>query len=146
MIDAGLTSLLAADSNIAAILQAAPVAADANWSPASGIFQIVIPEDRRKFPCLSYQFVGGSSGNTLDGRGGIQTSRVQIDCWAITAIAAKQLGDAVRQCLDNYQGTLSDGTWLQTANMLHPGIDFFSDESRFYRRMLEFYLVYNFTS
>jgi hypothetical protein len=136
VIDQGLVTLLAANAGVAAILVT---------GGAGSIYQGVVPEDIAQYPCLSYQFVGGRSAPTLQGSGQ-QRSRVQIDCWATTADAAKLLADAVRQALNGYQGLLSDGTFLLDAQILHPGIDYFSDDSRFFRRMLEFYLLYNFTN
>jgi len=136
VIDQGLVALLAANTGVAALL--------ANGD-ASSIFQTVVPPDRVQYPCIGYQFVGGASAETLS-TSGQQRSRVQIDCWGVTAESAKLLADAVRQALNGYQGLLTDGTLLLNAKMLHPGIDYFSDDSRFFRRMLEFYLLYNFTN
>lgn len=136
MIDEGLVALLAADTGVQGIL---------GFSAAGSIYQSVMPEDRTLLPCIVYQFVGGSSTPTL-GTSGVQRSRVQVDCWATTADASKQLADAVRKALNGYQGTLQDGTPLLDAWILSPGTDYFSDDSRFFRRMLEFYLMYTFTS
>jgi len=146
MIDQGIVDLLANDSGVAAILKTSTVAQLTGWTAQASIYQVVAPEDLERLPLIAFSYVGGSSGNTLDGVGGIQKLRLQIDCWGTTPVDAKNLADAVRKVLDGYQGVLSDGTWLQSAVMVHPGIDFFSDASRYYRRMLEFYLLYNFTS
>ncbi|HLH36004.1 MAG TPA: DUF3168 domain-containing protein [Alloacidobacterium sp.] len=136
MIDQGLVSILAADAGVTALLAT---------GDARSIFQMVVPEDESAYPCIGYQFVGGSSAPTFD-TSGLQRSRVQIDCWAVTPEGAKNLAEAVRKALNGFHGYLSDGTVLSNAMMLHPGIDFFSADSRFFRRMLEFYLLYTFNS
>jgi len=135
VIDQGLVALLAANAGVAALLKT---------GGAGSIFQGVVPEDIAQYPCIGYQFVGGRSDPTLT-TSGMQRSRVQLDCWATTPDLAKQLADAVRQALNGYQGLLTDGTLLQAGLLINPGVDLFSDDSRFFRRMLEFYLLYNFT-
>lgn len=144
MIDVGLVNLLAGNAGAAALLGAGGASSQPGYTPQASIFGDVVPEDVTQYPCIAYQFVGGRSDPTLT-TSGAQCSRVQIDCWAVNRLVAKQLANAVRQCLNGYSGVLSDGTRLMTADLIHPGIDFFSDDSRFFRRMLEFYLLYNFT-
>jgi len=136
MIDEGLVSLLAGDAGVKAILAS---------GDAGSIYQMVVPEDEAQYPCIGYQFVGGASGGTFN-TSGMQRSRVQLDCWAIRPEDGMHLAEAVRKALNGYQGLLSDGTYLSNAVLIHPGVDLFSDQSRFFRRMLEFYLLYNFNS
>lgn len=136
MIDAGLVSLLAADSGVAAILAA---------HGAGSIFQMTAPEDEAQYPCIVYQFAGGSARPTTK-TSGMQKSRVQISCWAVQPDVAKNLADAVRLALNGYTGALSDGTFLSNAQMLHAGIDYTSPDSRFSRRLLEFYLFFDFSN
>jgi len=136
MIDQGIVSLLAADTGIAAILAT---------GGAGSIFQTETPEDLAQYPCIGYQLVGGNSDSTLS-TSGMQKARLQIDCWALTGDVAKNLAAAVIAALNCYQGQLSDGTRLLDAQLVHPGADVFGSGSRYFCRMLEFYLFFNFTS
>lgn len=151
MIDEGIVSLLAANADVQAILNtgAAAVASLGNGTSATqaaqnAIFQTSAPPDTRYYPCLAFKFVGGTSMPTFS-TSGMQRARLEVHCWATTPDVAKQLADAVRQALNGYQGVLSDGTPLADAAMLHAGLDFLSDDSLYFSRMLEFYLLYTFT-
>lgn len=50
------------------------------------------------------------------GRVTLQAIRVQVDCWAATALAAKTLAKEVRQLLSGYRGGDFDGIFLDSAN------------------------------
>jgi hypothetical protein len=73
-------------------------------------------------------------------------ARVQFDCWGEDCDTAAGLRAAVIAALNGYQGQLSDGTFLLNAELVDPGSDFYEDDSREVRCMVEFYLLFNFTS
>jgi hypothetical protein len=136
-IDAGFTALLAGDSGVKANLKTAS---------AASIFDGVVPEDIAQYPCLAYQWVGGSNDRPGLTTAGPRRSRLQVDCWGLTKAAAVALANAVAHLLDGYMGVLSDGTNVLSCWIINPpGVDFFSDDSRFRRRMVEFYVLHNFT-
>jgi len=135
-IDAAITALLAGNSGVQANLKT---------GGAGSIFDGVVPEDIAQYPCLAYQWVGGSSDPGLT-TAGPRRSRLQIDCWGTDKAMAITLANAVAHLLDGYAGLLSDGTNVMSAWIINPpGVDFFSGDSRFRRRMLEFYVLHNFT-
>ena len=95
-------------------------------------------------PALTYQIVGGSSDPTFT-TSGLQKVRVQFDAFAASYIAAAQVRDAVRILLNGYQGALSDGTFIQNADLIQ-NIDFFENDARQYRCASEFYFYFTFSS
>lgn len=136
-IDAGITNLLATNAGVQANLAT---------GGAASIFDGVAPEDVSQYPLLSYQWVGGASDPTFS-TSGLNRGRLQIDCWGLTKQTAVALANAVIAALDGFQGVLSDGTPVANAWLINPpGVDYFSGDSRFRRRMLEFYVLYTFTS
>jgi hypothetical protein len=135
-IDAGITALLAGNSGVKANLKSGGEAS---------IFDGVVPEDVAAYPCLAYQWVGGSNDPGLT-TAGPRRSRLQVDCWGLDKAQVIALANAVAHLLDGYNGTLSDGTNVLACWIINPpGVDFFSGDSRFRRRMLEFYVLHNFT-
>lgn len=136
MIDQGIVSVLAANAGVAAILAT---------GGAGSIFQTEVPEDAAQYPCVGYRFVGGASKPTLT-TSGMQRARLEVSCWGAEPEDAKNLAGAVIAALNGYQGQLSDGTYLLNAELLDPGQDGFSSGSRYFRRIVEFYLFFNFTS
>lgn len=146
MIDDALVALWAADSGILAQLQTAPAAAAPGWTPQNAMFQVATPPDKTQYPCLSYSMVGGSAPGAANDSRGSDRQRVQLDCWGTTPEAAKALADAVMAAFDGYSGVLEDGTVVSRVQRLHRGIDFFSSESLFFRRLLEFYVFYTLTN
>jgi hypothetical protein len=135
-IDLGITALLAGDIGVQGNLKT---------RSAGSIFDGVAPEDVAQYPCLAYQWVGGSNDPGLT-NAGPRRSRLQVDCWGTTKATAIALANAVAHLLDGYTGVLTDGTNVMSCWIINPpGVDFFSDDSRFRRRMLEFYVLHNFT-
>jgi hypothetical protein len=129
MIQAGIYSLLTADPGVSTIV-------------GTRVFPPPLTE-QTEMPCVLYSFVGGSSTATF-ATAGMQRLRMQLDCWAADYDAAAALREAVVRALNGYQGQLSDGTFLSNAFMVNPGIDFFEDDSREVRCMVEFYLLFDF--
>lgn len=69
------------------------------------IYPLVAP-DCVATPYITYQRISGERWNSLAGSVGKAQPRIQIDVWAETYAAAKQLGDAIRRALDGYRGTV----------------------------------------
>lgn len=66
-------------------------------------------------PGLVLNTVSDFSEHTLSGPDGPPEARVQIDCYAMTYGAAKQLSRAVRAALDGYSGGAIQGAFLSNA-------------------------------
>lgn len=137
MIDAGLVALLQANAGLEALI-------------GTRIYPDVLP-DEPTLPAITYQFLGGNSKPTFN-TSGMQKLRVEFNCWSAswpqggTKAQAAAVRDALVAALNGYQGTLTDGTRLLTADLIHPGMSFFERELLQYRCLIEFYLLYTFTS
>ena len=129
MIQAGIFSLLSQNTSISALI-------------GSRIYPVLLPEDST-LPAMTYHVIGGASMPTLS-TSGMQRMRMQFDCWGQTYDDAATLRSTLISALNGYQGTLSDGTNLQFAQLIGPGTDFFEDAPRQFRCMCEFYLFFNF--
>jgi hypothetical protein len=63
------------------------------------VFPEHVPEGAA-FPSLSYSRVSGYRVNTLTGYAGEENPRIQIDCWATSYDAAKDLSTAVHSAME----------------------------------------------
>lgn len=122
---------------------AAVLWADAGFHAASpgGISAVLLPE-KVTLPATTYQIIVGTSEPTFD-TSGLQTTRVQFDCFGSSYADAYAAREALIQALNGYRGALVDGSFLQGALVI-TSVDFFADAPRQYRCMVEFYLMYNF--
>lgn len=69
----------------------------------TGITTRIYPEfvpEAAAFPALSYSRVSGLRVNQLSGYSGEENPRIQIDCWATTYEAAKNLSTAVHTAME----------------------------------------------
>ena len=60
------------------------------------------------YPCVTFWLVTGSPVHSIDGTAGLRIKRFQLNCWAKTYKAARQLADALKEDLDNFRGTMGD--------------------------------------
>jgi hypothetical protein len=130
MIDAGIFTLLSTTAAITSICQ-------------TRIYPVILPTGPT-LPALTYQLIAAKTNPTFE-TSGMQRWRIQFDCWAETYADAAGLRKALIQTLNGYQGTLSDGTVLQNAD-LQQIVDFFEDNARVFRCMVELYMYFNFSS
>jgi len=65
------------------------------------------------FPTIVIKFVASQNINTLNGTNATQQRLVQVDCWGNNPKEADTLAIAVHAVLNSFQGTLSDGTYIQ---------------------------------
>lgn len=96
------------------------------------------------YPLIVFKKISKKANPTMN-TSGMQRDRYQFDCWAQADIVAEQLCDVLRQTLNGYQGTLSDGTILQNAMISNENTSF-TDDPRIYCDTIEFLLLYNFTN
>jgi len=125
-ITTSLYTYLAADGGITALA-------------STRIYPVVIPQNPT-FPLITYQVVSTPVLHTLDGTSA-PNSRIQIDCWAETALAAHGLADAVETALDNYSGTMNSAD-VVSGSLLINRQDIFEEDVEDYRVLLEFSLIH----
>ncbi|MGP3699851.1 DUF3168 domain-containing protein [Rhodobacter sp. NSM] len=91
-------------------------------------------------PALVLTTVSDREGLTLAGPDGLQRARVQIDCYAGSYGAAKELSRAVRAVLHGHSGGGFRGVFLDGARDLRePG----DDTGRPFRVSLDFLTIYS---
>lgn len=61
--------------------------------------------------------ISASEGRTMQGRDGLERSRVQIDCYATNFGAARQMARSVKGVLDFYRGGQFLGVFLDTIRL-----------------------------
>lgn len=61
-------------------------------------------------PYITFLRVSNVHERHYGGGSGVAHPRWQIDCWARSALEAEQLGDAVRNALDNFKGDVDVGS------------------------------------
>ncbi|MGP3699193.1 DUF3168 domain-containing protein [Rhodobacter sp. NSM] len=92
------------------------------------------------FPYVVLNTISDREGLTISGPDGMQQARVQIDCYAKTYMAAKQLSRAVRAVLHGHSGGGFQGVFLDgTRDQREPG----DDTARPYRVSLDFLTIYS---
>jgi hypothetical protein len=121
MISDGLYSKAAAGPGILAILGSPATRSD----KSTGIFATLAPPGAIG-PYTVLSDVGGSGTPSLAGANSFGSARWQFSCYAATYKAAKQLARAVRMEFEGWQGTLADGT--EVDSMVYLGeLDSFED-------------------
>ena len=89
-------------------------------------------------PAITYMQVSSVPIRTMGGRQGRQP-RIQIDCWATSPSARRQLAEAVIAALDHYSGTMGGpgGVTVRGA-FLENDLDEYDPETKRYRAILDF--------
>jgi len=86
LLESKLFSLLSADTAVKAIV-------------ADRIFPTVLKQNCR-LPAISYQRISGNFDADLEGNSGTENPRIQVDCWALGYVQAKDLAKAVRNAMN----------------------------------------------
>jgi hypothetical protein len=109
---------------------------------------VLLPEDS-VLPAMTYKLIYGRGQQTLK-TSGAQKVRVEFNAYASAVTGtydqAAQAREALRCLLNQFSGTLSDGTILNNVELVNSGTDFFENDTRQFRCMSEFYLYFNFPS
>jgi hypothetical protein len=129
MIEQGLVMLIQGTPAVVAI------------SPAGGFLGTLPPN--KPLPSWTFATVSNPTDYTLQGAVGLGMGRYQIDCYGATGADAIRLAKAIDDVLSGFLGVLTDpdATPVQgcfRSNML----DFFDEEARDFRRMLEYEIWY----
>ena len=121
---------------LATLLRSTPAVTDI---VGTNIYYLIMPEEA-PMPALRFQVIGGQSYPTFQ-NSGLQKQRIQFDCYAVNALQADQLRDALIAFLNQFRGVLSDGTNLQYAEYIQ-SVDFYEYQAAECRLMCEFYLLF----
>lgn len=128
MIEQGLVKLLQGTPAVTAI---APV----------GGFLAQLPINQ-KLPSWTYRTISNPTDYELTGPVNLGMGRFQLDCYADGDTGAAKvilLAKAIDAVLSGYHGTLTDPDATQVQGAFRSNlIDFFDDNARNYRRMLEY--------
>jgi hypothetical protein len=126
MIEQGLALLVQGNGAVAAI------------AAAGGGFMGTLPKDFT-LPSWSYVIVSDPVDYELTGPVALGSTRIQIDCYGANGADAIRLAKAIDAVLNGYRGTMTDAdsTFVQGCFRTNK-IDFFDDNARNYRRMLEY--------
>lgn len=100
---------------------------------AARIYPVELPEEC-PMPALDYKVIAGTNTGTFSSRG-VRKTRIEIDCWGGTYSDAVNLRSAVVDCLDGQR--INNATFY----IIGPK-DFFDDQLRQYRAMVEFYAIH----
>jgi hypothetical protein len=129
MFEAGLYSLLAGEATISALV-------------GTRVTPVRLPIGS-PMPALTYRIIGGASEPTFESSG-MQRVRVQFDAFGDTHLNAAALRDAVRKFLNGFRGPLSDGTVVQSFDLIQ-SMDYDEQYSREFRCMVEMYAYFVFS-
>jgi len=123
VIEKALKAILAADSGVSAI--------------TTRIYPNMIPQDPT-FPLIAYQKISGPRDHHLQGPSGKAHPRFQIEAWAKTYTAAKDLANAIRTALDGE--TFTSGTVTIGSCLIQNEQDGYEPSVKCHRIMMDFNL------
>lgn len=123
MFEVGLVSLLTGNAALMATLKSGPM-------------PVLVPE-QAAYPCLSYQDVTSAESVTFDSKS-VQQRRIQFDIWATAYLDCKSTAKALRNLLDCYSGTLSDGSRVLATFRINE-IDNWEFDGRCFRITVEYH-------
>lgn len=94
-------------------------------SAGSRVYGVVLPQVAQDegLPAVSYQRISSAPVNDYDGHSNLDKVRIQVDAWARTYGAAKQLAGEIRAAL----------TAASFKALLESDFDEFEEESKLYR-------------
>lgn len=96
------------------------------------------------YPLVVWSMVSTVDLYSIQGASGYRTKRVQIDSYARTYIDSVKVSDAVRALLQNFRGTLPDGTFVESS-VLITDQDFIFEpgaSGQLFRHMIEVEISY----
>ena len=101
-------------------------------TPSSRIYPLVLPQNPT-LPALTFQRTENVRVNSFDADGGIDDPHIQVDCWAVSRKAARELAIEVKRVVE---AATTFGGWLMNDS------EFFEDdvEPKLYRVSMDFSL------
>lgn len=104
------------------------------------LYPVLLPDDS-PLPAATYQRISTKALYTLDDRVNLTQARFQFDTWANTYADAKNLMAAINTTIDNFSGSLSDGTQVFGVQ-LYSSTDLYEQEARIYRVTADYTIQY----
>jgi uncharacterized protein DUF3168 len=127
MIEQGLVLLVQGTPAVSAIASA-------------GGFFVELPKEQA-LPSWTYSAVSDVPDYALSGPTAMHYRRIQIDCFGIEPAEVIRLAGAIDNVLSGFHGTLTDPETVKVQGCFRTNlIDFFEDDPRNFRRMLEYEL------
>ena len=127
MLVEGLSSLLSGDSGL-------------QGAVAGQIYPVLLPQNAC-LPAVTYQVVSTQSLYTLEERVNVNQCRMQFDIWSTDYLPGKQAAAALTAAIDNFTGTLSEGTHVFGVQ-LQTSSDLYESDARMNRVLIEFVIQY----
>lgn len=138
MLVEGLNALLLADSNTVALLgtPAARGAAEPDGVQTTGVFAEQVPEGA-VLPLIVFGYAYEQDDATLDGPSVTTHTRMEFSAQGSSYAQTKKLARAMRRCFENFTGTLSDGSEVDSIRRINE-LDTFQDVPFCYVTSVEF--------
>lgn len=111
MVISGIRTRLIQDSDIAALV------------PANRVYISMAEREARRPYIVCYRIDAPPAGVTLDGSSALKDGLFQFDCFADTQIDAEKLAKIVEASLEDYGGSLPDGSDIQFIETQNCGDD-----------------------
>ena len=142
MLVEGLVNLLLNDGPTVAII-GTPASRDQkepDGISTTGVFAEQVPE-AAILPLIVFGYSYEESEFTMDGPDALTHARIEFSAQAKIYADAKHLARAMRNCFQNFQGTLSDGSEVDTIKRINE-LDVFQDAPFAYVTSVEFEVWY----
>lgn len=138
MLVEGLNALLLADGPTVALLgtPAARGAAAPDGISTTGVFAEQVPEGA-VLPLIVFGYAYEENDMTMDGPSVMTRARIEYSAQGSTYAQAKKLARAMRKCFENFTGTLSDGSEVDSVRRINE-LDTFQDAPFCYVTSVEF--------
>jgi len=128
MLESGLISLLKANAGVSSLV-------------ATRMYPVLLP-DKSTLPAVTYRTLSSLPTYTLTGALGMTTNRIEYTAWATSYLTAKAIIEAIVEALDNYTGTLADGTFVSRIWRTGSAVDSFEAEGNLYTCSIDFRITY----
>ena len=116
-----------AEETLVSVLEAA-AAVKTLTGDENRIYPQILPQ-KPDLPAITHTRIGGAPVSSFDGQDGLDNGLYQLDCWAETAKAARQLADAVAAAIDDAAAL---GSTLESV------VNDYEEDTRLYRVSMDF--------
>jgi hypothetical protein len=112
---------------------------DVSGLVSTRIYPVSLPQ-KPTYPAIVYTRISGDRLHSLGGASNLASPRFQIDCFASTYSAVKDLASKIRSAINGFRGTVSGvtvhGIFLESDN------DIFEDDFNVYRVSSDYFIHY----
>jgi hypothetical protein len=106
-VEEALISLVLADAAVAALI-------------AERFYPVGVPQDD-PLPAATYQMISAGREQNMAGPDGLVEARFQVNCWAGTYVAAYELAEKVRLCLNGQAAVTVAAVYISLIELLDEG-------------------------